>query len=75
MQTCNKCGGEMEPKVNLNLDAQQIFHQLATESNQMIWSCPRCGIERAAKLKASEVDEIKAFVRRKKKQWWQFWIR
>ena len=75
MQSCSKCGKKMVPVVNLNGSVSEILKELAKETQTMRWSCPDCNIERGAPLKASEIEEVKSYIRRQKKQWWQFWIR
>ncbi|MBY0525083.1 MAG: hypothetical protein K2R98_16885 [Gemmataceae bacterium] len=75
MQTCSKCRGKMDPKIDLEGDMASILRRYANEVENMRWTCPKCGIERGAKLRGSEIEELKSYIRRKKKQWWQFWIR
>jgi len=74
MQTCKKCRKKMVPKIELNGEVAEILRKFATQVDDMRWTCPSCGAERASPLKASEVEEVKTYVRRQKKKWWQFWI-
>lgn len=75
MQRCNKCRKPMEPKIDLTGETTEILRRLSTQTDQMVWNCPGCGIERGAPLKKGDVAEVAAFIRRQKKRWWEFWIR
>lgn len=75
MQSCKHCNKEMVPKISLEGDVPTILKRLSSQTDSMRWSCPGCGAERAAPLKAADIDQVKSYIRRQKKQWWQFWIR
>jgi DNA-directed RNA polymerase subunit M/transcription elongation factor TFIIS len=75
MQTCSKCKANMAPKVKLDGELAQILARLAAEAEEICWTCPKCGLERVARMKKSDVAEVTAYIRRQKKKWWQFWIR
>ena len=75
MPNCSKCREKMVPKIDLTGSVADILTKLSHQTSDMRWSCQRCGIDRAAPLRADDVADVKAYVRRKKKKWWQFWIR
>lgn len=75
MQTCSKCRGAMAPKINMDGDVSTVLKRLAAETDNIVWFCPKCGVERGGKLRGADVDQATAYIRRQKKQWWQFWIR
>jgi hypothetical protein len=65
----------MAPKIDLNGDMAKILERLSHETDSLNWKCADCNIERTAPLKAADIADVKAYIRRQKKQWWQFWIR
>jgi hypothetical protein len=65
----------MDPDIDVDGEMAAIMAELARKADAMTWKCPRCGITSMQPMRSKEVDEVKAFVRRKKKKWWQFWIR
>ncbi len=75
MQTCKKCRQPMVPTVDLNGDVASILRKFASEAELMRWNCPGCGAERGEPLRKGDIEQIKAYVRRQKRKWWQFWIR
>jgi DNA-directed RNA polymerase subunit RPC12/RpoP len=76
MPKCSKCGKNMDPKLDLTGDVAEILRVVAREADTMRWRCPGCGLERGQPLKsADDVKHVESYVRRMKKQWWQFWIR
>jgi hypothetical protein len=75
MPKCSKCGEKMAPKISLDGDVATILKKLSQETDSLRWTCDACGIERVAPLKANDIADVKAYIRRQKKQWWQFWIR
>ena len=75
MQSCNRCKKKMIPKISVEGSMEDILKRVSAETDVMRWSCPGCGAERAAALRADDVADVKAYIRRQKKQWWQFWIR
>jgi DNA-directed RNA polymerase subunit RPC12/RpoP len=75
MPKCSKCGQKMAPKIKLDGAVADILKSLSQDTETMQWSCEACGIQRAAPLKPGDVEDVKAYIRRKKKKWWQFWVR
>ena len=75
MQSCKHCNKEMVPKISLEGDMATILKRLSADAHSMRWSCPACHAEREAPLKAADIEQVKSYVRRQKKAWWQFWIR
>jgi hypothetical protein len=65
----------MEPEIDLSGDMAGILKKLSYETRDLHWKCESCGMERGAPMRASDIDDVKAYIRRKKKAWWQFWIR
>jgi hypothetical protein len=65
----------MGPKVNMDGDVAEILGRLAADAEMVIWRCDDCGIERGAKMGQGDVAQAKAYILRKKKKWWQFWIK
>jgi len=74
MQTCKKCKQEMVPKVNMAGDVADILRRVAADAEFMRWSCPNCKAEREAPMKPDDVKQVRNYVRKQKKKWWQFWI-
>jgi hypothetical protein len=64
----------MVPKVSLDGTVAEVLRRVSVEADQLRWSCPKCGIERGVPLKAADIEAVKDYVRKQKKQWWQFWI-
>ena len=75
MPNCSKCGKKMDPEIDLTGDMPAILKRLSNNTEEVRWKCERCGIARAGPLRSADVPDVKAYVRRQKKQWWQFWIR
>jgi RNase P subunit RPR2 len=75
MQRCNKCREPMVPKIDLTGEIGDILRRVSVQTDMLVWNCPGCGIERGAPLKKGDVADVTAYIRRQKKQWWQFWIR
>jgi hypothetical protein len=65
----------MTPKISLEGDMPTILKNLSHETDSLQWGCDPCGTQRAAPLKPEDIPDVKAYIRRQKKQWWQFWIR
>jgi hypothetical protein len=65
----------MEPDIDLTGDTPAILKRLSYETRDLHWKCESCGLERGAPLRGTDVADVKAYIQRKKKKWWQFWIR
>ena len=75
MQSCNRCNKKMDPQISLEGDIPTILKRLSSNTDSVRWKCPGCGAERAAAMRSGDIEDVKAYIRRQKKQWWQFWIR
>ncbi len=75
MPNCSKCGKKMEAEVDLTGDMAAILKRLSSNTEEVRWKCEGCGISRGGPLRSTDIADIKASIRRQKKQWWQFWIR
>ena len=76
MPNCSKCGQSMNPKdLDLTGDVPIILKKLSFHTGDLHWKCESCGLERSAPMRSTDVADVKAYVRRMKKKWWQFWIR
>jgi hypothetical protein len=75
MPNCRKCGKKLVPDIDLKGETAEILARLAREADVMRWKCSGCGAAAVEGLRADEVAEVRSYIRRQKKQWWQFWIR
>jgi hypothetical protein len=75
MPNCGKCGKKMDPEIDMTGDVAAVLKRLSSNVEDVRWKCEKCGTSRSGPLRSNDVDDVRSYVRRQKKQWWQFWIR